>query len=232
MGEFIKTSTLFLLLSLFVSFPHSTSINLDLFPAFTPLSLIVLLPCSHLWPCLPRASLSLFYFISPPPTRLPPLPHTNLLNLHPSSPSSSVFAFHYLRFCFSSTFTLSFILILHRPFWPYYISTRPPAYCIIISILLSLPSLSLHQCLLWFLSISSLPPSLCGRGVVRVDVNLQDVDIDQCSTSGWFAGTHRCNLTSMEVSQLWISIDWKATENLLISRHHFQSPGISVRRSR
>ncbi|CAB1317893.1 unnamed protein product [Coregonus sp. 'balchen'] len=40
------------------------------------------------------------------------------------------------------------------------------------------------------------------RGVVRVDVNLQDVDIDQCSSSGWFAGTHRCNLTSMDVSRL------------------------------
>lgn len=39
-----------------------------------------------------------------------------------------------------------------------------------------------------------------GRGVVRVDINLQDVDIDQCSTDGWFAGTHRCNLTTMEVS--------------------------------
>ncbi|KAG7524948.1 putative G-protein coupled receptor 158 isoform X1 [Solea senegalensis] len=36
------------------------------------------------------------------------------------------------------------------------------------------------------------------RGVVRVDINLQDVDIDQCSTDGWFAGTHRCNLTTME----------------------------------
>ncbi|KAL6489783.1 hypothetical protein MHYP_G00001280 [Metynnis hypsauchen] len=36
------------------------------------------------------------------------------------------------------------------------------------------------------------------RGVVRVDVNLQDEDIDQCSSSGWFAGTHRCNLTTME----------------------------------
>ncbi|MCI4377806.1 hypothetical protein PGIGA_G00207710 [Pangasianodon gigas] len=36
------------------------------------------------------------------------------------------------------------------------------------------------------------------RGVVRVDVNLQDVDIDQCSSTGWFAGTHRCNLTTME----------------------------------
>uniref|UniRef100_A0AAY4ARK6 G-protein coupled receptors family 3 profile domain-containing protein n=1 Tax=Denticeps clupeoides TaxID=299321 RepID=A0AAY4ARK6_9TELE len=36
------------------------------------------------------------------------------------------------------------------------------------------------------------------RGVVRVDVNLQDVDIDQCSSNGWFGGTHRCNLTSME----------------------------------
>ncbi|XP_028329245.1 LOW QUALITY PROTEIN: probable G-protein coupled receptor 158 [Gouania willdenowi] len=40
------------------------------------------------------------------------------------------------------------------------------------------------------------------RGVVRVDVNLQDVDIDQCSSNGWFAGTHRCNLTSMECTPL------------------------------
>ncbi|XP_056329723.1 probable G-protein coupled receptor 158 [Danio aesculapii] len=40
------------------------------------------------------------------------------------------------------------------------------------------------------------------RGVVRVDVNLQDVDIDQCSNSGWFAGTHRCNLTSMECNPI------------------------------
>ncbi|XP_051969399.1 probable G-protein coupled receptor 158 [Xyrauchen texanus] len=36
------------------------------------------------------------------------------------------------------------------------------------------------------------------RGVVRADVSLQDVDIDQCSADGWFAGTHRCNLTTME----------------------------------
>ncbi|XP_005162592.1 metabotropic glycine receptor isoform X2 [Danio rerio] len=36
------------------------------------------------------------------------------------------------------------------------------------------------------------------RGVVRVDVSLQDVDIDQCSADGWFAGTHRCNITTME----------------------------------
>ncbi|XP_022533509.2 probable G-protein coupled receptor 158 isoform X2 [Astyanax mexicanus] len=36
------------------------------------------------------------------------------------------------------------------------------------------------------------------RGIVKVDVNLQDEDIDQCSSSGWFAGTHRCNLTTME----------------------------------
>uniref|UniRef100_I3KQX0 G protein-coupled receptor 158 n=1 Tax=Oreochromis niloticus TaxID=8128 RepID=I3KQX0_ORENI len=40
------------------------------------------------------------------------------------------------------------------------------------------------------------------RGVVRVDVNLQDVDIDQCSNSGWFGGTHRCNLTSMECTPI------------------------------
>uniref|UniRef100_A0A673L2B2 Probable G-protein coupled receptor 158 n=1 Tax=Sinocyclocheilus rhinocerous TaxID=307959 RepID=A0A673L2B2_9TELE len=38
------------------------------------------------------------------------------------------------------------------------------------------------------------------RGVVRVDVSLQDVDIDQCSADGWFANAwpHRCNLTTME----------------------------------
>ncbi|KAJ8396119.1 hypothetical protein AAFF_G00021920 [Aldrovandia affinis] len=56
----------------------------------------------------------------------------------------------------------------------------------------------------WLLTLSagfySLKPNLAPefRGVVRVDVNLQDVDIDQCSSNGWFAGTHRCNLTTME----------------------------------
>ncbi|XP_066538195.1 metabotropic glycine receptor isoform X2 [Hoplias malabaricus] len=40
--------------------------------------------------------------------------------------------------------------------------------------------------------------TLESRGVLRVDVNLQDEDIDQCSSNGWFAGTHRCNLTTME----------------------------------
>lgn len=45
------------------------------------------------------------------------------------------------------------------------------------------------------------PVLLSCRGVVRVDVNLQDVDIDQCSSEGWFAGTHRCNATTMEVSE-------------------------------
>uniref|UniRef100_A0A8C9REU3 G protein-coupled receptor 158 n=1 Tax=Scleropages formosus TaxID=113540 RepID=A0A8C9REU3_SCLFO len=54
----------------------------------------------------------------------------------------------------------------------------------------------------WLLSLSadltaSLSPCF-PRGVVRVDVNLQDVDIDQCSSTGWFGGTHRCNLTTME----------------------------------
>lgn len=49
----------------------------------------------------------------------------------------------------------------------------------------------------WVISNNAL---LFGRGLVRVDINLQDVDIDQCSTDGWFAGTHGCNATSMEVS--------------------------------
>ncbi|XP_067342855.1 metabotropic glycine receptor isoform X1 [Channa argus] len=56
----------------------------------------------------------------------------------------------------------------------------------------------------WLLTLSAafygLKPNLVPefRGMVRVDINLQDVDIDQCSTDGWFAGTHRCNLTTME----------------------------------
>ncbi|XP_029002226.1 probable G-protein coupled receptor 158 isoform X2 [Betta splendens] len=56
----------------------------------------------------------------------------------------------------------------------------------------------------WLLTLSAafygLKPNLAPefRGVVRVDVSLQDVDIDQCSADGWFAGTHRCNLTTME----------------------------------
>ncbi|XP_068437809.1 metabotropic glycine receptor [Clinocottus analis] len=60
----------------------------------------------------------------------------------------------------------------------------------------------------WLLTLSAafygLKPNLAPefRGVVRVDINLQDVDIDQCSTDGWFAGTHRCNLTTMECSPL------------------------------
>lgn len=60
------------------------------------------------------------------------------------------------------------------------------------------------------LTALTLIPQRCGfnavllscRGVVRVDINLQDVDIDQCSADGWFAETHRCNTTTMEVSVL------------------------------
>ncbi|NXU55810.1 GP158 protein, partial [Turnix velox] len=36
------------------------------------------------------------------------------------------------------------------------------------------------------------------RGVVKVDINLQKVDIDQCSSEGWFSGTHRCHLNNSE----------------------------------
>ncbi|XP_075996516.1 G protein-coupled receptor 158a isoform X2 [Genypterus blacodes] len=56
----------------------------------------------------------------------------------------------------------------------------------------------------WLLTLSAafygLKPNMDPefRGVVRVDVNLQDLDIDQCSADGWFAGTHRCNLSTME----------------------------------
>uniref|UniRef100_A0A8C5PT99 G protein-coupled receptor 158 n=1 Tax=Leptobrachium leishanense TaxID=445787 RepID=A0A8C5PT99_9ANUR len=34
------------------------------------------------------------------------------------------------------------------------------------------------------------------RGVLKVDVNLQKIDIDQCSNDGWFSGTHRCQHNS------------------------------------
>nr|DBA25153.1 TPA: hypothetical protein GDO54_012717 [Pyxicephalus adspersus] len=34
------------------------------------------------------------------------------------------------------------------------------------------------------------------RGVLKVDVNLQKIDIDQCSSDGWFSGTHRCQHNS------------------------------------
>ncbi|XP_026527896.1 probable G-protein coupled receptor 158 [Notechis scutatus] len=42
----------------------------------------------------------------------------------------------------------------------------------------------------------NLPPEF--RGVVKVDINLQKVDIDQCSNEGWFSGTHTCNLNNTE----------------------------------
>ncbi|XP_027697328.1 probable G-protein coupled receptor 158 [Vombatus ursinus] len=36
------------------------------------------------------------------------------------------------------------------------------------------------------------------RGVIKVDINLQKVDIDQCSSDGWFSGTHKCHLNNSE----------------------------------
>lgn len=43
-------------------------------------------------------------------------------------------------------------------------------------------------------------PVLGHRGVVRVDVELRDVTIDQCSSGpGWFSDTHRCDLNSTQV---------------------------------
>uniref|UniRef100_A0A3B5LW38 G protein-coupled receptor 179 n=1 Tax=Xiphophorus couchianus TaxID=32473 RepID=A0A3B5LW38_9TELE len=57
----------------------------------------------------------------------------------------------------------------------------------------------------WILTLSTsfygLKPDLTPefRGVVRVDVNIQDIDLDQCATGdSWFADTHQCNRTSME----------------------------------
>uniref|UniRef100_A0A3Q1JJS5 G-protein coupled receptors family 3 profile domain-containing protein n=1 Tax=Anabas testudineus TaxID=64144 RepID=A0A3Q1JJS5_ANATE len=57
----------------------------------------------------------------------------------------------------------------------------------------------------WMLTLSTsfygLKPDLTPefRGVIRVDVNIQDIDLDQCATGdAWFADTHQCNRTSME----------------------------------
>ncbi|KAM8841771.1 uncharacterized protein gpr179 [Synchiropus picturatus] len=37
------------------------------------------------------------------------------------------------------------------------------------------------------------------RGVIRVDVDVQSVDLDQCSSGpGWFSDSHQCNRTTME----------------------------------
>ncbi|TKC38857.1 hypothetical protein EI555_015475 [Monodon monoceros] len=35
---------------------------------------------------------------------------------------------------------------------------------------------------------------------MKVDINLQKVDIDQCSSDGWFSGTHKCHLNNSEVN--------------------------------
>ncbi|KAJ3614569.1 hypothetical protein NHX12_018141 [Muraenolepis orangiensis] len=57
----------------------------------------------------------------------------------------------------------------------------------------------------WLLTLSTsfygLKPDLTPefRGVIRVDVDIQSIDIDQCAVGeGWFADTHQCNRTSME----------------------------------
>ncbi|XP_060104323.1 metabotropic glycine receptor [Heteronotia binoei] len=56
----------------------------------------------------------------------------------------------------------------------------------------------------WLVTLSAafygLQPNLLPefRGVVKMDINLQKVDIDQCSSEGWFSGTHKCHLNNSE----------------------------------
>ncbi|KAM6161562.1 metabotropic glycine receptor [Erethizon dorsatum] len=56
----------------------------------------------------------------------------------------------------------------------------------------------------WLVTLSAafygLQPNLVPefRGVMKVDINLQKVDIDQCSNDGWFSGTHKCHLNNSE----------------------------------
>ncbi|XP_052424850.1 probable G-protein coupled receptor 158 isoform X2 [Carassius gibelio] len=41
------------------------------------------------------------------------------------------------------------------------------------------------------------------RGVIRVDVNIQGFNVDQCASGDfWFANTHQCNQTSMECESI------------------------------
>uniref|UniRef100_A0A8C1Z9P0 Si:ch211-156l18.8 n=1 Tax=Cyprinus carpio TaxID=7962 RepID=A0A8C1Z9P0_CYPCA len=61
----------------------------------------------------------------------------------------------------------------------------------------------------WLLSLSmpfyGLKPDLNPefRGVIRVDVNIQGFNVDQCSSGDfWFANTHQCNRTSMECKSI------------------------------
>ncbi|GLD67852.1 probable G-protein coupled receptor 179 [Lates japonicus] len=61
----------------------------------------------------------------------------------------------------------------------------------------------------WMLTLSTsfygLKPDLTPefRGVIRVDVNIQDIDLDQCETGdSWFSDTHQCNRTTMEMAVL------------------------------
>ncbi|KAK3562308.1 hypothetical protein QTP86_033304, partial [Hemibagrus guttatus] len=63
----------------------------------------------------------------------------------------------------------------------------------------------------WLLTLSmpfyGLKPDLSPefRGVIRVDVNIQDFDVNQCAAGDfWFADTHQCNRTSMEIQ--WIMV--------------------------
>ncbi len=61
------------------------------------------------------------------------------------------------------------------------------------------------------------------RGVIRVDVNIQGFNVDQCASGDfWFANTHQCNRTSMEVSVLYTEHKW----NHFI-KHLLQAPWAS-----
>ncbi|XP_062957511.1 metabotropic glycine receptor [Cynocephalus volans] len=56
----------------------------------------------------------------------------------------------------------------------------------------------------WLVTLSAafygLQPNLVPefRGVMKVDINIQKMDIDQCSSDGWFSGTHKCHLNISE----------------------------------
>lgn len=65
-----------------------------------------------------------------------------------------------------------------------------------------------------------------GRGVIRVDVKIQDFDVNQCATGDfWFADTHQCNRTSMEVNSLQSPINAVNTYIVNLSRSRVVGEG-------
>lgn len=62
-----------------------------------------------------------------------------------------------------------------------------------------------------------------------MDVNIQDFDVNQCAIGDfWFADTHQCNRTSMEVNSLQSPIK---TINIIVTKSKHSSVGKGVKKN-